>query len=171
VANATSAIKLVAESFRDLDPRGFWYGYHIDSRTSIVGVRELANMGYECVRDVDVDACISEMGPEQSRMPKLLAFPAQSNLNGRRLPFHSIIALGAAFDTRIYGSMANISAHTGLLAKQIYDSLSSLSTTVAQKSVGSTSQAMGISRYKSPLSLSISRTVEANRSLKATSRH
>jgi molybdenum cofactor sulfurtransferase len=86
VANATSAIKLVAESFRDLDPRGFWYGYHIDSHTSLVGVRELANMGYECFRDVDVDAWISELGPDQSRTPKLLAFPAQSNMNGRRLP-------------------------------------------------------------------------------------
>jgi molybdenum cofactor sulfurtransferase len=44
------------------------------------------------------------------------------------LPFHSIIALDAAFDThkRIYGSMANISAHTGFLVKQVYDSLSLL---------------------------------------------
>ena len=236
VANATSAIKLVAEAFRDLDPRGFWYGYHIDSHTSLVGVRELANLGYECLRDVDVDGWVSKLGPEQSNAPKLLAFPAQSNLNGRRLPvrwckqirtaagagggnvfslldaasyvstapldvdglapdfvalsfykifgfpdlgalivrksaawalerrkffgggtvdmviatgaqwhakketsiheqledgtlpFHSIIALGAAFDThqRIYGSMAKISAHTGLLAKLVYDSLSSL---------------------------------------------
>ena len=236
VANATSAIKLVAESLRDWDPRGFWYGYHIDSHTSIVGVRELASMGYQCFQDVDVDAWISELGTEQSGTPKLLAFPAQSNLNGRRLPvrwckqiraaaseyggnvfslldaasfvstapldlkelapdfvalsfykvfgfpdlgalmvrksaaralerrkffgggtvdmvlasgtkwhakkatsiherledgtlpFHSIIALDAAFDThkRLYGSMANISAHTGLLAKRLYDSLSLL---------------------------------------------
>ena len=44
------------------------------------------------------------------------------------LPFHSIIALDAALDThtRLYGSMANISAHTRFLAKRVYDRLSSL---------------------------------------------
>jgi molybdenum cofactor sulfurtransferase len=44
------------------------------------------------------------------------------------LPFHSIIALDAAIDTheRLYGSMANISAHTGFLAKRVYDRLAAL---------------------------------------------
>ncbi|KLU83578.1 molybdenum cofactor sulfurase [Magnaporthiopsis poae ATCC 64411] len=46
VANATAAIKLVADAFRDLAERtwsgSFWYGYHKDSHTSLVGVRELA---------------------------------------------------------------------------------------------------------------------------------
>ncbi|KAJ5117487.1 hypothetical protein N7448_011119 [Penicillium atrosanguineum] len=236
VANSTSAIKLVAESLRDFDSRGFWYGYHIDSHTSLVGVREIADMGYQCFRDADVDAWITELGTEQSKVPKLLAFPAQSNLHGRRLPvrwckqirsatngggnnvfslldaaslvstapldlaeaapdfvalsfykifgfpdlgalivrksaaraiekrkyfgggtvdmviasgaqwhakkeasiherfedgtlpFHSIIALDAAIDThqRLYGSMANISTHTGFLAKYVYDRLTPL---------------------------------------------
>ncbi|KAJ5115618.1 hypothetical protein N7526_011499 [Penicillium atrosanguineum] len=234
VPSTTNAIKLVAECLRDLDPRGFQYRYHMDSCSSIVGVRELANMGSQCVRDIDVDAWISELSSKQSGPPKLLAFPAQSNLNGRRLPvhwckqiraaasekgqnifslldaasfvstapldlkewapdftaasffkifgfpdlgaliirksaaqalkrpkvidggpvdqvpvsglhwdatkktsvherledgtirFHSIIALDAAFEThrRLYGSMTNISAHTGLLAKQLYRKLS-----------------------------------------------
>ncbi|KAJ5467487.1 Aminotransferaseclass V/Cysteine desulfurase [Penicillium sp. IBT 31633x] len=239
VANATAAIKLVADSLRDSDHRGFWYGYHVDAHTSLVGVRELAEMGYQCFQsDDEMEAKISELAGNQSKAPRLLAFPAQSNMNGRRLPirwcgdarsatkesggnvytlldaaslvatapldlgpsssapdftalsfykifgfpdlgalivrksaarvferrkyfgggtvdmvlatgvqwhakkeasiherledgtlpFHNIIALDAALDTheRLYGSMANISAHTGFLAKQVYDRLSSL---------------------------------------------
>ncbi|KAJ6081402.1 hypothetical protein N7499_006276 [Penicillium canescens] len=236
VANATAAIKLIGESFRD-DPRGFWYGYHVDAHTSVVGVRELADMGYQCFDDTDVDAWISELDTAQSKIPKLFAFPAQSNMNGRRLPlqwcgqirsatnegrnvftlldaasflstapldlsdaatapdftalsfykifgfpdlgalvvrkstasvlerrkffgggtvdmviasgaqwhakketsiherledgtlpFHSIIALDAALKThkRLYGSMTNISSHTGFLAQRVYDRLSAL---------------------------------------------
>ena len=47
VANATAAIKLVAEAFRD-NTEGFWYGYHADSHTSLVGCRELATEGSQC---------------------------------------------------------------------------------------------------------------------------
>ncbi|KAJ5550412.1 hypothetical protein N7461_005110 [Penicillium sp. DV-2018c] len=239
VANATAGIKLVADSLRDSDHRGFWYGYHIDSHTSLVGVRELAGMGYRCFQsDDEMEAQISELATDQSKAPRLLAYPAQSNMNGRRLPsrwceqirsasnesggnvytlldaaslvstapldlspaasapdftalsfykifgfpdlgalivrkgaaraferrkyfgggtvdmvvatgvqwhakkessihelledgtlpFHNIIALDAALDTheRLFGSMANISAHTAFLAKETYDRLSSL---------------------------------------------
>lgn len=239
VANATAAIKLVADSLRDSDYRGFWYGYHIDSHTSLVGVRELAGMGHQCFqKDADVETWISELASNQTKTPKLFAFPAQSNMNGRRLPlrwceqvrsgaengggnvftlldaaslvstapldlsdvaaapdftalsfykifgfpdlgalivrkaagrvferrkffgggtvdmvlamgapwhakkessiherledgtlpFHSIIALDSALDThkRLYGSMANVSVHTGFLAKQLCDRLSAL---------------------------------------------
>jgi molybdenum cofactor sulfurtransferase len=76
VANATTAIKLVADSFRDFDSRGFWYGYHVDSHTSVIGVREVAKIGYQCFHDADVDAWISELDTTQSRAPKLFAFPA-----------------------------------------------------------------------------------------------
>lgn len=87
VANATAAIKLVADSFRDSDHRGFWYGYHIDSHTSIVGVRELAELGHQCFQnDAEVDAWIPELSMNQTKAPRLFAFPAQSNMNGRRLP-------------------------------------------------------------------------------------
>ncbi|CAG8110602.1 unnamed protein product [Penicillium salamii] len=239
VANATAGIKLVAESMRDSDHRGFWYGYHSDSHTSIVGVRELAGMGYSCFQgDEEMELGISELANNQSKAPRLIAYPAQSNMNGRRLPrrwceqvrdvsnksggnvytlldaaslvstapldlgpsssapdftvlsfykifgfpdlgalivrksaarilegrkffgggtvdmvvaagaqwhakketsiherledgtlpFHSIIALDAALDThqRLYGSMSNISAHTGFLTKEVYDRLSAL---------------------------------------------
>jgi molybdenum cofactor sulfurtransferase len=239
VANATAGIKLVAESLRDSDHRGFWYGYHIDAHTSLIGVRELAEMGYQCFQsDDEMETGISDLAASQSKAPRLIAYPAQSNMNGRRLPirwceqirsaanesggnlftlldgaslvstapldlgpassapdftalsfykifgfpdlgalivrkgaaraferrryfgggtvdmvlatgpqwhakkeasiherledgtlpFHSIIALDAALDThtRLYGSMANISAHTRFLAKRVYDRLSSL---------------------------------------------
>ena len=237
VANAAAAIKIIGDCFRDFDSRVFWYGYHVGSHTSVIGVRELADMGYQSFRDADVDAWITEIGTTQSRVPKLFAFPAQSNMNGRRLPlrwceqirsaaneggnvftlldaasflstapldlgqattapdftalsfykifgfpdlgalivrrkaafalqqrkcfgggtvdmviasgaewhakketsihewledgtlpFHSIIALDAAIKThkRLYGSMSNISAHTGFLAQRVYDRLSAL---------------------------------------------
>ncbi|KAI2712674.1 hypothetical protein CBS147354_7861 [Penicillium roqueforti] len=239
VANATAGIKLVADSLRDSDHRGFWYGYHIDAHTSLIGVRELAEMGYQCFQnDDEMEAEILKLAGNQSKAPRLLAYPAQSNMNGRRLPirwceqvraaanesggnvytlldaaslvstapldlgpsssapdftvlsfykifgfpdlgalivrksaarvferrnffgggtvdmvlatgvqwhakketsiherledgtlpFHNIIALDTALDTheRLFGSMANISAHTGFLAKQVYDRLSSL---------------------------------------------
>lgn len=237
VANATAAIKLVADSLRDSDNRGFWYGYHVDAHTSVVGVRGLADLGYQCFEsDGEVDTWIQDLVSSRTKAPKLFAYPAQSNMNGRRLPlrwceqvrtaamasdgnvltlldaaslvstapldlsfeesapdftaisfykifgfpdlgalivrkrsgrhfyrrkyfgggtvdmvlatgaqwhakkensiherledgtlpFHSIIALDAALDTheRLFGSMANISAHTAFLAKTLYDRLS-----------------------------------------------
>lgn len=87
VANATAAVKLVADSLRDLTPRGFWYGYHVDAHTSLVGVRELADKGSRCfLTDSEVDTWIPELKTVQAESPKLFAYPAQSNMNGRRLP-------------------------------------------------------------------------------------
>ncbi|EEH47047.2 uncharacterized protein PADG_03145 [Paracoccidioides brasiliensis Pb18] len=243
VANATAGIKLVADALRDCDGGGFWYGYHVDAHTSLVGVRELAARGRRCfVDDNEVEDWISDQHSSIMRRPPqgptLFAYPAQSNMTGRRLPldwcrklrvcnnsnktrniytlldaaslvstspldlsdpesapdfttlsfykifgfpdlgalivrkasghifnkrryfgggtvgmvtslenqwhakkstsihdkledgtlpFHSIIALHSAVDVhqRIYGSMENISRHTGALAKLLYDRLSS----------------------------------------------
>ncbi|KAJ5376705.1 hypothetical protein N7509_013591 [Penicillium cosmopolitanum] len=87
VANATAAIKLVADSLRDADHRGFWYGYHIDAHTSLIGVRELAELNHQCfMGDADVDKWIPEIASNPTKAPRLFAFPGQSNLNGRRLP-------------------------------------------------------------------------------------
>lgn len=92
VPNATAGIKLVADALRDLESGGFWYGYHVDAHTSLVGVRELADMGSHCfLTDEEVEAWTSKsstMGDDSKwqRTPNLLAFPAQSNMNGRRLP-------------------------------------------------------------------------------------
>ena len=88
-ANATAAIKLVAEAFRDSDG-GFWYGYHADSHTSLVGVRELAEMGSRCFRDDhEVENWIggqekSSPGPEGG--VRLFGYPGQSNMTGHRSP-------------------------------------------------------------------------------------
>ncbi|KAL4928860.1 putative molybdenum cofactor sulfurase protein (HxB) [Aspergillus undulatus] len=84
VANATAGIKLVADAFRD-SPRGFWYGYHVDAHTSLVGARELANAGSRCfLHDEEVDGWISSLSSEDRGVPALFAFPAQSNMSGRR---------------------------------------------------------------------------------------
>ncbi|KAL1880813.1 hypothetical protein VTK73DRAFT_4983 [Phialemonium thermophilum] len=108
VANATAAIKLVADSFRDLAEktrtRSFWYGYHKESHTSLVGVRELTGGDHHCFeRDADLAAFLEDPGRgwhgpgsggggdglvrrRQVTGLGLLAYPGQSNLSGRRLP-------------------------------------------------------------------------------------
>ncbi|KAK5064174.1 hypothetical protein LTR84_000006 [Exophiala bonariae] len=89
VANATAAIKLVADAFRDQNG-GFNYSYHAESHTSLVGVRELALPGALCFsNDVEVDNWLNsqEIGSTTSDCPpSLFAYPAQSNMTGRRLP-------------------------------------------------------------------------------------
>ena len=88
VANATAGVKLVADAFRDHD-EGFWYGYHKDSHTSLVGVRELAVQGQRCFwSDDEVDFWISDLNlgdDGHHRTPRLFAYPGQSNMSGRRL--------------------------------------------------------------------------------------
>ncbi|KAK5681503.1 hypothetical protein LTS10_006035 [Elasticomyces elasticus] len=84
-ANATAAIKLVAEAFREQD-EGFWYGYHVDSHTSIVGVRECAREHSCFESDAEVERLITEAAYSGHDDVRLFAYPAQSNLNGRRLP-------------------------------------------------------------------------------------
>ena len=93
-ANATAAIKLVAESFRDLAASSstsgtFWYGYHKDAHTSLVGVRELTNGSHHCFdNDREVEewlngaSCVST----SEGLPCLFAYPGQSNMTGRRRP-------------------------------------------------------------------------------------
>lgn len=90
VANATAGIKLIAEGFRE-NAGGFWYGYHKDAHTSLVGVREVAMTGHHCFEsDLEVEAWLKGSGtlntPEDQDHLGLFAYPAQSNFNGRRLP-------------------------------------------------------------------------------------
>ncbi|KAF2499282.1 PLP-dependent transferase [Lophium mytilinum] len=84
VANATAGIKLVLEAFRDQE-HGFWYGYHRDSHTSLVGLREAANQHRCFTSDTEVEQWLSN-GTISSQDVGLFAYPAQSNMNGRRLP-------------------------------------------------------------------------------------
>lgn len=90
VANATAGIKLVGEALRDLGS-GFEYGYHVDSHTSLVGLREWAQGGSRCFKsDEEVEEFLngddtSSLGCSAQAV-QLFAYPAQSNMNGRRLP-------------------------------------------------------------------------------------
>ncbi|KAL8715617.1 MAG: hypothetical protein Q9220_000954, partial [cf. Caloplaca sp. 1 TL-2023] len=96
VANATAAIKLVIDGISgSASDQGFWYGYHTDSHTSLVGPRELASAGSRCFfTDKEVSQWFSESLPLQNQRSNthhnaptgLFAYPAQSNMNGRRLP-------------------------------------------------------------------------------------
>ncbi|KAK5113863.1 hypothetical protein LTR85_010396 [Meristemomyces frigidus] len=85
-ANATAAIKLVMEAFRE-QKEGFSYGYHVDSHTSIVGVRESAK-AHQCLEsDEEVGRWVGHhAGASDEDELRLFAYPAQSNMNGRRLP-------------------------------------------------------------------------------------
>lgn len=88
VANATAGIKLVMDAFRGSQNK-FVYGYHRDSHTSLVGVRETAAAS-RCLSDEDVEEWLSGSEALVEDFPEngsgLFAYPAQSNMNGRRLP-------------------------------------------------------------------------------------
>lgn len=97
VANATAAIKLVMESFKDLgnasrtadgEEGGFRYFYHADSHNSVVGVRETTDDDHHCFRnDAEVENWLSGKATHHmSSKLGLFAYPGQSNMTGRRLP-------------------------------------------------------------------------------------
>lgn len=97
VANATAAIKLVMDCFRDLSTNclssgNFKYFYHKDSHTSLVGIRE-ATTTHHCFKsDQEVEEWIDGSRPPHGSAtgatPELclFAYPGQSNMTGRRLP-------------------------------------------------------------------------------------
>jgi molybdenum cofactor sulfurtransferase len=96
VANATAAIKLVSEGFRDLasassSTGNFWYGFHKDAHTSLIGIREQTNGNHHCFSsDQEVEDWLDGATPmvtsSESALPGLFAYPGQSNMTGRRLP-------------------------------------------------------------------------------------
>lgn len=96
MANTTAAVKLVAESFRDLAEksraRNFWYGYHKDAHTSLVGVREYTHGQHYCFEsDDEVEAWMNSPRESFASRPNvaalgLFAYPGQSNMSGRKLP-------------------------------------------------------------------------------------
>ena len=97
VQNATAAIKLVADGLVDYASqrsKTLWYGYHAAAHTSLVGVRELASGGSRCfMNDGAVEDWIVQRGLRhwdhdglQNDKVEMFAYPAQSNMNGRRLP-------------------------------------------------------------------------------------
>ena len=106
VANATAGVKLVMDAFQGR-ASGFNYRYHVDSHTSLIGIRENA-VSSRCLHDEDVDLWLSgkilvDGNPRPSL--NLFAFPAQSNLDGRRLPLswsHRVRELGASHSSEMY---------------------------------------------------------------------
>jgi molybdenum cofactor sulfurtransferase len=87
VANAAAGIKLIADALRAA-PDGFDYAYHQASHTSLVGVREEARNSL-CLDDRQVEECLSGACPlvdDSGDRPVLFAYPAQSNMDGRRYP-------------------------------------------------------------------------------------
>lgn len=94
VANATAAVKLVIECVGDFSLKqtkrgnggGFWYGYHRDCHTSLVGPREVARFSKYFDGDLDVEQWLSSPQMDSDANVGIFAYPAQSNMNGRRLP-------------------------------------------------------------------------------------
>ena len=97
VANATAAIKLVVDCMTDYSrqrgPSSFRYTFHRDSHTSLVGPREVACHSACFASDSEVDRWLSQgcnFGNDSKNgkgsVPALFAYPAQSNMTGRRLP-------------------------------------------------------------------------------------
>jgi len=65
VANATAAIKLVIDCFKDyaaVSNTPVWYGYHKDAHTSLVGVRESTKLHRCFATDEEVDIWINSGG-------------------------------------------------------------------------------------------------------------
>lgn len=100
-ANATAAIKLVTEALREQED-GFWYGYHADSHTSLVGVREAAKEHHCFESDKDVEHWIGSSQRGENAKTRLFAYPAQSNMNGRRLPLDWTARLRSSGSERVY---------------------------------------------------------------------
>lgn len=87
VANATAGVKLVVEALRAA-PGGFDYLYHQACHTSLVGVREEARNSL-CFVDPEYKgrpAWSDLTGRESKDGVTLVAYPAQSNMDGRRFP-------------------------------------------------------------------------------------
>ena len=91
VANATAAIKMIMECICDhaaANDTPVWYGYHKDSHTSLVGVRERMQLHQCFANDEEVDTWINSRESDEQRAGRLelFAYPGQSNMTGRRLP-------------------------------------------------------------------------------------
>ena len=90
-ANATAAIKLVGELVRD-SAADFRYGYHVESHTSLVGLREMTRDGGVCFSDEQsLKALLQEWSSVEangSLDPSLISWPGQSNMTGGRFPTH-----------------------------------------------------------------------------------
>ncbi|KAK7952415.1 MOSC N-terminal beta barrel domain-containing protein [Apiospora aurea] len=88
VANATAGIKLVTEALRSA-PGGFSFMYHQACHTSLVGVRQESRAS--CCIDTETVQNLVDGAPLPDEIvspgaPLLFGYPAQSNMDGARLP-------------------------------------------------------------------------------------
>jgi molybdenum cofactor sulfurtransferase len=94
VANATAAIKLIAEGFAG-SSNGFRYRYLRDVHTSLIGAGNLARER-EYMEEHQISKWVSGGMPPKNDIKKdksrlgLFAYPAQSNFNGKRFPLEWI---------------------------------------------------------------------------------
>lgn len=87
VANATAGMKLVGEALREAQG-GFEFAYCVEAHTSLVGLREGAGEARCLGSDQEVWRAVKGQGwGNGERRTRLLGFAAQSNMNGRRLPW------------------------------------------------------------------------------------
>lgn len=87
-ANATAAIKLVMDCLSGHED-GFDYYFHRNCHTSLVGVREVAQQSccFESDEQTETWIATGQGSFEKSGLrPTLFAYPAQSNMDGQRLP-------------------------------------------------------------------------------------
>ena len=88
-ANATAAVKLVMECFAGHE-QGFDYLYHFNAHTSLVGVREQAQNSRCLATAEEMEHWLGggKFLPKDKSTNRstLFAYPAQSNMNGERLP-------------------------------------------------------------------------------------
>lgn len=85
-ANATAAMKLVTEAFSALEG-GWSYRYHADAHTSLVGIREIAKDHRYFRNDIEVEDWLQQPRTDSETETAVFAWPAQSNLTGRRCPW------------------------------------------------------------------------------------
>ena len=90
-ANATAAVKLLMDCLSGSE-HGFDYYYHLNCHTSLVGVRELARRSHCFATDGETEQWLGGLRqpiePCDGDRTTLFAYPAQSNMNGQRLPLH-----------------------------------------------------------------------------------
>jgi molybdenum cofactor sulfurtransferase len=132
-ANATASVKLVMECFSGLD-QGFDYCYHRNCHTSLVGVREVANHTRCFASDEETEKWLAHEynhanGTSDDR-PTLFAYPAQSNMNGQRLPLqwsHQLRKSGHHPNTY---TLLDVAAYVSTTALDLSDHISAPDFTV-----------------------------------------
>jgi molybdenum cofactor sulfurtransferase len=132
-ANATASVKLVMECFSGLD-QGFDYCYHRNCHTSLVGVREVSTHSRCFASDEEtvkwLDHGSDRLDGTSDDRPTLFAYPAQSNMNGQRLPLqwsHQLRKSGHHPNTY---TLLDVAAYVSTTALDLSDHISAPDFTV-----------------------------------------